>query len=150
MTRRIALALLVAGTIGCVAIFMVAAKAQTHEYHQAQLHQALAQGAMLADLAGRTAQGGLALSQLQPTIRSLDETEDGIVAVKIVQGRRLEVSTARSDTGESAAPRRLKREEKGLFDRAALLAAAVRTNLDGLAAGSRYHCRWRSTARSTG
>jgi len=44
------------------------------------------------------------------------------------QGIRLEASTFPADRGEKAAPRRLEREEKPLFDQAARLRAAVETN----------------------
>ncbi len=44
------------------------------------------------------------------------------------QGIRLEASTFAGDTGEKAAPRRLERDEKPLFDQAARLRAAIETN----------------------
>ena len=50
------------------------------------------------------------------------------VRVFLADGMRLEVSTAPDDGGERAAPRRLRREEKPLYDRAQRIAAAVRTN----------------------
>ena len=48
--------------------------------------------------------------------------------VVVTQGIRLEASTFPQDAGEKAAPRRLDREEKPLFDQAARLRAAVETN----------------------
>jgi arabinogalactan oligomer / maltooligosaccharide transport system permease protein len=48
--------------------------------------------------------------------------------VIVTQGIRLEASTFPQDVGEKAAPRRLAREEKPLFDQAARLRAAVETN----------------------
>jgi arabinogalactan oligomer/maltooligosaccharide transport system permease protein len=50
------------------------------------------------------------------------------VRVFIADGMRLEVSTAPDDVGERGAPRRLRREEKPLYDRAQRIAAAVQTN----------------------
>jgi arabinogalactan oligomer / maltooligosaccharide transport system permease protein len=50
------------------------------------------------------------------------------VRVFLSDGMRLEVSTAPGDAGERAAPRRLQREEKPLYDRNQRIAAAVRTN----------------------
>jgi arabinogalactan oligomer/maltooligosaccharide transport system permease protein len=43
-------------------------------------------------------------------------------------GIRLEASTAPDDAGDRAAPRRLRREEKPLYDRSQRIAAAVQTN----------------------
>ena len=43
-------------------------------------------------------------------------------------GIRLEASTAPDDVGDRAAPRRLRREEKPLYDRSQRIAAAVQTN----------------------
>jgi arabinogalactan oligomer/maltooligosaccharide transport system permease protein len=48
--------------------------------------------------------------------------------VVVTEGIRLEASTFPQDAGEKAAPRRLAREEKPLFDQAARLRAAVETN----------------------
>ena len=51
-----------------------------------------------------------------------------------LQGTSLEASTAPQDVGEQAAPRRLARDEKPLFDRAQRLRAAVAGNREGGAA----------------
>ena len=48
-----------------------------------------------------------------------------------LEGASLEASTAAQDAGEQAAPRRLAREEKPLFDRAQRLRAAVEGNREG-------------------
>jgi arabinogalactan oligomer/maltooligosaccharide transport system permease protein len=53
------------------------------------------------------------------------------VRVVLLQGIRLEASTDPRDSGERAAPRRLGREEKPLFDRAQRLRAAVEGNRAG-------------------
>jgi arabinogalactan oligomer/maltooligosaccharide transport system permease protein len=50
------------------------------------------------------------------------------VRVVAFDGLSLEASTAAADTGEHAAPRRLTREEKPLYDRGQRLRAAVETN----------------------
>ena len=50
------------------------------------------------------------------------------VRVFLADGMRLEVSTAPGDAGERAAPRRLQREEKPLYDRNQRIAAAAQTN----------------------
>lgn len=48
--------------------------------------------------------------------------------VVLFDGISLEASTDPADTGENAAPRRLKREEKDLYDRGQRLRAAIETN----------------------
>ncbi len=54
-----------------------------------------------------------------------------VAATRVVlfDGISLEASTDPADTGENAPPRRLKREEKGLYDRGQRLRAAIETNL---------------------
>ncbi len=54
--------------------------------------------------------------------------------VRIIRGTTLEVSTEPADSSEKAAPRRLAREEKPLFDQAQRLRAAVDNNREGGAA----------------
>ena len=50
--------------------------------------------------------------------------------VRVTRGMQLVASSAAADTGERAAPRRLQRDEKPMFDRAQRLAAAVQANRD--------------------
>ena len=52
----------------------------------------------------------------------------GVARVRVAAGTSLEISTAPEDAGERAAPRRLAREEKDLYDRGQRVAAAVQTN----------------------
>ena len=54
----------------------------------------------------------------------------GVARARLALGLQLEVSTAPEDAGGRAAPRRLAREEKPLYDRAQRIAAAVRSNRD--------------------
>jgi arabinogalactan oligomer/maltooligosaccharide transport system permease protein len=55
----------------------------------------------------------------------------GEARVVLLQGVLLEASTSPGDSGERAAPRRLSREEKPLFDQAQRLRAAVSGNREG-------------------
>ncbi|HKV07169.1 MAG TPA: sugar ABC transporter permease [Thermoanaerobaculia bacterium] len=57
--------------------------------------------------------------------------EAGPIRVVLFEGTRLEASTAPSDQGANAAPRRLAREEKPLFDLGQSLRAAVSGNQEG-------------------
>ncbi len=52
----------------------------------------------------------------------------GVVQLRVARGMQLEASSAAGDAGGQAAPRRLAREEKPLYDRAQRIATAVRTN----------------------
>jgi arabinogalactan oligomer / maltooligosaccharide transport system permease protein len=51
--------------------------------------------------------------------------------VRVIRGSTLEASTDPADTGEKAAPRRLAREEKPLYDQAQRLRAGVDSNREG-------------------
>ena len=51
--------------------------------------------------------------------------------VRVIRGTTLEASNEPADTGEKAAPRRLAREEKPLYDQAQRLRAGVDTNREG-------------------
>ena len=77
--------------------------------------------------------GGLAVPSengLQPLLIAWKARLPGSPPARVVatQGIRLEASTFPQDVGDKAAPRRLEREEKPLFDQAARLHAAVETN----------------------
>jgi arabinogalactan oligomer / maltooligosaccharide transport system permease protein len=69
-------------------------------------------------------------SGLQPLLIAWKASLPGSPPARVVatQGIRLEASTFPQDVGDKAAPRRLEREEKPLFDQAARLRAAVETN----------------------
>ena len=54
----------------------------------------------------------------------------GVTRLRVARGMQLEASTAPSDAADQAAPRRLARDEKPLYDRAQRIATAVRTNLE--------------------
>jgi arabinogalactan oligomer / maltooligosaccharide transport system permease protein len=53
-----------------------------------------------------------------------------IASLRLAKGMELEISAGGGDTGEKAAPRRLVREEKPLFDRGQRLASSVLSNQD--------------------
>ncbi len=55
-------------------------------------------------------------------------THPDLSAIRVLRGLSLEASTAPADAGAKAAPRRLERDEKGLFDLGQRLRAAVETN----------------------
>lgn len=73
---------------------------------------------------------------VRQVVARLAQAELSLRAVRVVlfDGLRLEASTAAADAGEQAAPRRLSREEKALYDQGQRLRAAVETNREDNAA----------------
>jgi len=65
------------------------------------------------------------------TVAAWQEVHAPGTQVRVVRGTALEASTVPADTGDKAAPRRLAREEKPLFDQAQRLRAGVENNRDG-------------------
>jgi len=81
----------------------------------------------LAEVAGRAGGVGDGLRRAVAEF-ARDNTEVSSARIVILDGISLEASTAPADRGEKAAPRRLTREEKPLYDQAQGLRAAVETN----------------------
>jgi arabinogalactan oligomer / maltooligosaccharide transport system permease protein len=75
-----------------------------------------------------TADGAVSERALQSLLEELAGSEGHFRIVRL-SGSRLLASTAPADTGEAAAPRRLARDEKWLFDLAQGVRAAVETNV---------------------
>lgn len=61
-------------------------------------------------------------------ISEIQKQNPSIKMIRVIRGTRLEGSTAPSDQGSKAAPRRLNRDEKYLYDLGQRLRAAVQTN----------------------
>ncbi len=125
MPRRSILGVLVAALLGGVAVYWLASGAGAYLAREAQVREARLEVAMLADLAGRISDD----DALQAALERRTE-ESGLTSIRIVRGRDLAASSHPDDVGERAAPRRLEREEKPLFDAARALAAAVENNRD--------------------
>lgn len=87
----------------------------------------------MADAVQRVGGEGEAVREL---VSRLARAEPALRAVRVIvlDGLRLEASTAAADSGEQAAPRRLARDEKPLYDRVQRLRAAVDTNREDNAA----------------
>jgi arabinogalactan oligomer/maltooligosaccharide transport system permease protein len=125
MTRRFVIGLLVAGFIGGVAMWFLDAGARSFQLSLIEAREARLRVVMLADVAGRLGDDAETVSTM------VDEFAAGstlLPVIRIIEGRDLVASTAPADTGEAAAPRRLQREEKPLFDDAQALRAAVENN----------------------
>ena len=76
-------------------------------------------------------QMGLESEDLQGAVERYVDRHDGVEVARVVrfQGIRMMASTAPDDTGEQAAPRKMAREEKPLYDLGQTLRAAVETNI---------------------
>jgi len=68
---------------------------------------------------------------VRKSVGAWQETHPPGTRVRVIRGTTLEASTEPADTGEKAAPRRLAREEKPLYDQAQRLRAGVDTNREG-------------------
>ena len=80
----------------------------------------------LTDLVARAGDG----EAIRSVVAGFAKEQPNVAAVRVVlfDGVSLEASTDPADAGESAAPRRLAREEKDLYDRGQRLRAAIETN----------------------
>ncbi len=81
-------------------------------------------------LAGLVTGAGLEGDQVREAVASFVAGDEQIRSARVVllEGFRLEASTAGADVGEQAAPRRLVKEEKPLYDQVQRLRSAVETN----------------------
>ena len=81
----------------------------------------------LTDVVARAGSG----EAVRTVVAAFAKLQPQVAATRVVlfDGTSLEASTDPADTGENAAPRRLKREEKDLYDRGQRLRAAIETNL---------------------
>jgi arabinogalactan oligomer/maltooligosaccharide transport system permease protein len=80
----------------------------------------------LTDLVARAGSG----EAVRNVVAGFAKSQPEVASTRVVlfDGISLEASTDPADTGENAAPRRLKREEKDLYDRGQRLRASVETN----------------------
>lgn len=127
MKRRFLIGLLVAGLVGGVAIWFLDAGARSFQVSLIEQREAQLRVVMLADVAGRLGDDAAAVRAM---VDEFARSATQLRTIRVVEGRDLVASTATSDTGEAAAPRRLQREEKPLFDDAQALRAAVDNNRD--------------------
>ena len=81
----------------------------------------------LASLVGQAPDDGA----VRTLVGAWQQTHPPGTRVRVIRGTTLEASTDPADSGEKAAPRRLAREEKPLFDQAQRLRAGVDSNREG-------------------
>lgn len=105
-------------------LLMGARKAQTEEEER---RGAIITVQSLVDLVQRT---GGEEEKVAAVVAEFSKSHPETKNIRVVRGVRLVASTVPSDSGEKAAPRRLVRDEKWIFDTGQRLRAAVQTNRD--------------------
>lgn len=127
LRRRFLIGLILAAAIGVGLEFMFLT--QDLKAGRAMLRQRI--GVMmlqgLVDVAQRTAG---TTDGIQTAVMEFAKRHSEVTNIRVVKGLRLEASTVAADTGDKAAPRRLARDEKTVFDQGQRLRAAVQTNRD--------------------
>ncbi len=103
------------------------ARARAAQERQREVRDAVILAAELAELTGRA---GLEAEPAGRLVEHFAELHPAAVAIRVIDlgAKRLVASTAPGDVGETAAPRRLARDEKPLYDLGQELRAAVETN----------------------
>ncbi len=129
LRRRFLIGLLIGAAVASAVIYLTASGASRAVATEASREGLSARVLMLTDVLDRFDTEGDAV---RATATAFDQWDPAVSAVRVVAiaGLRLEASTAAADTGEAAAPRKLQREEKPLFDLAQLLRASVGNNRD--------------------
>jgi arabinogalactan oligomer/maltooligosaccharide transport system permease protein len=124
--------LAVALAIGVGLSFLWARGARVDAAQQRERREAVASLRVLVDLAERAGGQGDPVRAAVAAWQGLQEPP-AVARVVVFQGIQLEASTDPADVGERAAPRRLTRDEKPLFDRGQRLRGAVMGNREGAA-----------------
>ncbi len=124
---RFAAGVLLATLLGCWLFHRFTEEAVRHETADIVRRRAVVALGGLSALVQRAGEDGDALRRAVSAWQAQTETASQ-ARVLIIGGSRLEASTAPQDSGEAAAPRRLRREEKPFYDRGQRIASSVRTN----------------------
>jgi len=127
MTRRFLIGLIVAGLLGGVAVWYLDMGARGFQLAAVDEREARLRLNMLAQVVGALGDDAEAV---RAAVADFAAGSKMLRSIQVIEGRELLASTAPADTGENAAPRRLQREEKPLFDAAQALRAAVENNRD--------------------
>ncbi len=102
------------------------ASARREVWRERAQRRAVATTLALADVAGRA---WSAPERVREGVARFTERTGARARVVVLGGARLEASSFPGDTGAKAAPRRLSREEKPIYDRAQRVRSAVATNV---------------------
>ncbi len=125
--RQALAGLVVALVLTGLAAFWLLGQVRTSMAEAASMRQAVVEARALADLVSRAGTTGDAVRE---ALKRFASASPGVASARVVifEGMSLEASTAPSDTGEKAAPRRLVKDEKALYDQGQRLRAAAETN----------------------
>jgi arabinogalactan oligomer/maltooligosaccharide transport system permease protein len=123
--RRFLAGLALASLFGAGAIHLALTVARSAERESLARRSAVVRLQALVQTLDRV---GAAGDPARAAVARWSEYDGTIRAMRVVEGTSLEASTAPSDRGEKAAPRRLAREEKAIYDQAQRLRAAVEIN----------------------
>ena len=126
--RRIATGLIAALLVGGGLLWLLVGLGAAAENQSREQREAVVTLRAATEMVG---QAGASRSQAAAIAFAAGRPELRVLRVVNLEERSLEVSTAPEDTGERAAPRKLQRDEKALFDEAQRLRTAVATNREG-------------------
>ena len=129
--RRFLAGLAVALALGVGGSWLLLRGAHGDLAGEVRTRKAIVTALALQDLVSRAADGD-GLRQVVASWQA-QQPPGGMARVLIFQGIMLEASTSPKDVGDQAAPRRLSRDEKPIFDRGQRLRAAVASNQEGAA-----------------
>jgi arabinogalactan oligomer/maltooligosaccharide transport system permease protein len=125
--RRVAVGLLLAAVLGVGLTHWVLVRARAKEGRARAERVAVVSLNALVEIVERA---GVTGEGVRRAVAAVARDNRSLTAIRVVifEGFSLEASTAAGDTGENAAPRRLTRDEKPLYDQGQRLRAAVETN----------------------
>jgi arabinogalactan oligomer/maltooligosaccharide transport system permease protein len=125
--RRFAVGLLLATALGVGLTHWVLVRARAKESRTRSERVAVVSVNALVEVVERAGIAGEGVRRVVAAVARDNRMLTGIRVV-VFEGFSLEASTMAGDSGESAAPRRLTRDEKSLYDQGQRLRAAVETN----------------------
>jgi arabinogalactan oligomer/maltooligosaccharide transport system permease protein len=125
--RRFAVGLLLAAALGVGLGHWVLVRTRTAESRARATRLAIVKLNALAEVVERAGDTGEAVRRTVAAFAKEDRSL-AVIRVAVFEGLSLEASTAPEDSGEKAAPRRLTRDEKPLYDEGQRLRAAVESN----------------------
>jgi arabinogalactan oligomer/maltooligosaccharide transport system permease protein len=125
--RRFAVGLLLAAALGVGLTHWALVRARAKESRARSERVAIVSSNALVEIVERAGVAGEGVRRAVAAVARDNRMLTGLRVV-VFEGLSLEASTMASDTGESAAPRRLTRDEKPLYDQGQRLRAAIETN----------------------
>ncbi len=126
---RFAVGLLLGALVGVGISYLLLKGAQAREVQSREERRAMVSLRALTDIIDRIGGTG---DGVRLAVATWQKSNPGLISIRVLafDGISLEASTAAADSGDKAAPRRLARDEKSIFDRGQRLRAAVETNRD--------------------